>query len=95
MREINESRTNFNESLALKVRKELFEDIQEIKRKAAQRSAKQRGKKSCPSGKNKSLERPYVHSEEANFRPISVSLSIIETEKFETFNVEDIQHEES
>lgn len=95
MREINEKRTNFNESLALKLRQDLFEDIQEIKRKAAQRSAKQRGKKSRSSGKNKSPECPYVHSEEANFRPISVSLSIIESEKFETFNVEDIQHEES
>ncbi|WP_416311296.1 hypothetical protein [Pseudomonas sp. W03] len=94
MREINDGRRNFKDSEALKLRLELFEDIQEIKRQATKRSAKQRSNRARASGKSQMSSRPYIHSEEAIKQPVSVSLSIIESAKFDTFNVEDICHEE-
>lgn len=90
MREISEGKHNFKDSEALKLRLELFEEIQEIKRQATKRSAKQRRNKARAT----TSSRPYVHSEEAVVRPTAVSLSVIEAERFETFNVEDIRHED-
>lgn len=87
-RKFIERKKRFNESLALQLRKELHEDIILIKEKARRRNCKSR---STSSSKN-TKSRPYVHSGEAQEAVSSISLSVIETAKFETFNLGDIHH---